>query len=528
MLVIETNIHFYIYDHKTQSGSPFGGDNPQAKLGNIVLFNIVKSLIDISKSNGIDTPILKIDLKDIRAGYSLNDMWISVEVNDTIDILLENKIFFWVILDNLDRYDSKIQKYAFELANNLTNEYKIGAIVPIRPYTYPGNSQHLQGVCVTLAPPNLYDILYKRFIYLKSHPEEAGLQRRIDQFKSINLSLKWTKGYIKSEDELFRLYSEVISLIGNNKTLSYLLQSIRHNNIRKSLRDISHLLNSGFFAEELILTLEDNYKSSLSGEAIITSYLRGPYLRHRGRTDKYLINITNIFDIPNVDDNHKLLGIRILQLLKKYTNIENARGISYLQLKEKLINLCYPETQIKFAIRFLLERRLINEITRLIDWRKNHTHLLDSDELIISSSGNYYMSKFLKKYALRYLEAMADVYPFNYEIVKEKLIIKDKSLNSICNNAYYLANEILLNLKHEMNTLGGIRIDSNTTKLDLLFMELNSDNGFFFEMITHVNDLIERFNKHSDRIKQDVVNNWKTLQNEANKINKLKILSLEG
>lgn len=520
-------VKYYIYNHKTESGNPVGPFNKTEKLRNRISFELVKLLQKACEELSIDSRIFEIDLDTIDINTSFLKTSDSDRILDCVKSLRANNIGVWLVVDNLDEYPITEQREGFELANSVSQVYGIHSIVPIRPYSYPGVLERLEGTCVTLRAPELLEVLKRRVEYLKIYKKKLGFQTVLDRLKSTSIELSWTKGVLYNEKTLIDLYDKISLLLGGNKVLVKLLRAVRHNNIRKSLRDISHLLCSGHFAESTIGSLKEDDDTIFSNEEVITSYLRGPYNHHRGRTDEYLTSITNLFDLPNVSDISFLLGIRILQILNKHTSPDSINGMHFSALKNKLIYFEYPEEDIYSVTKFLLWRRLVKEVVRLENWKNVDSNLEETDQLIISSSGEYYMSYFLKKYSLRYCEAMADVTKFPSEFFIKK-IKKTKSVYNVINNALTLCGIIERNLINEINRLSESEGKNGKMKIDEFFKELDHDDGFFYGIMTNIDSLIEKLLKDDkSEFGKELLQRSKDLLKTANTINSSKRVSLQ-
>ena len=528
---LDKGIHFCYYDHNSRVGDITMQTNDQVK---IMKQNITEELTEILSKLLIQNKLDKhIDQLEGVPNLFLSDNQsrnLANKIKNSVNLLKSINIEIWVAIDNLDRYSSEVQKAGFQIANNLSKELYIHTVVPLRPYSYVGDISSMGYPPVILKPPNLLSVIQKRLDFIRDNPKESGLEEISNNLVGITLDLLYTKFKIRDSLDICKLSNNVVNKIISNEILTELLQSIRINNIRKCLTDISNLLTFGHFSSQIVQSLEKE-EHFLSKEEFITSYLRGPYKHFWGRTRDYHISITNLFDIPEISSKNKLIGIRALQFLDKATKPGVSCGMSYYNLRSKLIYYYEDENDVDFVIRFLLHRRLIQEISRLLNWRDENNKLHANDIIIISTAGKYYLENFLNDYALRYCEAMSNTYRFKIDQLNK--LRTDVGIFSISNNAYILVKDIADKLKDELEYLRGISDSKFNNKLYHLYNDLDSSEGFFYNIVNGIYKylsikiidnpkIIDKFQDIRQRDWVELIEKWKELLNFAETIHKEK------
>lgn len=320
-------------------------------------------------------------------------------------------LFF--IVDNLDEYSRDLQYEGVSLANHLASWDGITCIVSLRPETLHSTRAQLFNARTILVPPaSLEIILRQRLAYLWSEPVKPDIKNILSKFKKHNLGLTllWAPEQIDQNPKTLKdLHRTVVQVITENKILEEALKQLHNHNMRQILEVVSCLLLSGFFSERLIETMKQKVAGEglkgLGQQYIITTYLRGPYKRYRGRTEHYRVRQLNIIDVPGVPTEHMLVGIRILQLLTKQNG-----GIRVETISERLSRFLYPESEIRLAIIFLAKTEFIRDVGRQKLWASSaESQIVPDDEFIIAPAGQYLLSRLLNEFAFRYCEAMADV-----------------------------------------------------------------------------------------------------------------------
>jgi GTPase SAR1 family protein len=321
--------------------------------------------------------------------------------------------WLFLIIDNLDEYSCEEQYQGVSTAHHFSTWPGVICLVALRPETLYATQAHLiNAKCIEINPASLDTILRQRLTYLWSDEGRPHIEHVLAKFRQNDLSLRvlWAPEIIDhNPDTLKSLHVKIVQAITENRVLEDAVKHLHNYNMRETLEVVSRLLLSGFFSERLIQEMEakqsDIPSRRLGKQYIITTYLRGPYLRYRGRTQHYRVRQLNIIDIPGVPPNHILIAIRALQLLSK--NILASRaGIVIL----KLIEVCYTEPEAKAAIEFLARAEFVKDVLYQKPWASSPmVQLTLDDEFTLAPAGEFLLNRFLNDFAFRYCEAMADV-----------------------------------------------------------------------------------------------------------------------
>jgi len=412
------DVVYYYYNHHIEKGGPVGSHLDQETRLHCFLYAELLKLIQQTciKNNQNGLSVLKYDVNIAAGDPQYIDYNMTVALKQACTVLKNNcnvKMFF--IIDNLDEYSKNIQVKAVDIADHISTWDNIFPLITLRPETYHRTQTHLKHPRqFAINPVSLNNILYKRFDYLWNKGGRPSVNNVINKFKNsnISLSLLWNEGPIdKDPNSLKRLHKKIIDVLTENRILEEALQKLHNYNMREILAIISKLLLSGFFSEEIIQDLknETNQKGKLlknDREAVITTYLRGPFFRYRGPTNDYPVKMLNVFDIPGIANHDLLIAVRIMQVFGK----ANSTGIIVEKVVEDLVELNYKKSDINIGIKFLAKFGFISDIKEQKPWGKTEdVELSENDMFILAPAGNYLITKLFVEFAFRYCEAMADI-----------------------------------------------------------------------------------------------------------------------
>lgn len=331
-----------------------------------------------------------------------------------------------VVVDNVDEYTQELQVRAAEFAAFAASLPGVTCLVALRPETYRTTQIRLnEPRKLSVYPPSLLDLLQRRLDCLWSDerggPEVAAVLGKLGEESGWSLNFPWSRDSITSDPAtLRRLYQDVVEAIGRNDVLGNLLVSLHNSNMREALGVLATLLRSGLFSDLLIEQLardkpspetrwgSDRRASREAKETFVTAYLRGPFRRYRGKTDRYPVPLLNVFDIPGVDQESMLVGVRVLQHLGALGAHVGQRN-SVAAIEAALGRHGYTADVVRAAVVFLAQNGLVRDVREQKPWVAARPALAQSDEFMLSSAGYYLLTKLLDDYASRYCEAMAAV-----------------------------------------------------------------------------------------------------------------------
>lgn len=411
-------IYYYYYNHHTEKGGPVGSHLPQEVRLNCFLYAELLKLIKkaCSENNQHHLSVLKYDVNIAAGDPKYIDYNMTVALKEACSHLKKSfdvKIFF--IIDNLDEYSKDIQVKAVDIADHISTWDNVFPLIALRPETYHRTQTHLKHPRqFAINPVSLNSILNKRFEYLWDNGGRQSVKSVVKNFKdnNISLSLLWNEQQIdENPNSLKRLHKKIIDVLTENRILEEALQKLHNYNMREILSIISKLLLSGFFSEEIIQDLknESNNQGKLlknDREAVITTYLRGPFYRYRGPSNDYPVKMLNVFDLPGIANHDLLIAVRVMQIFGK----ANSSGITVKKVVEDLIELKYKKSDINIGVEYLAKNGFIIDIKEQKPWgRVDGVDLSEDDFFILAPAGNYLVTKLFDEFAFRYCEAMADI-----------------------------------------------------------------------------------------------------------------------
>lgn len=409
---------YYYYNHHTEKGGPIGSHLEQEVRLNCLLYAELLKLIQTAcdKNDLHDLNVFSYDVNKASGEPKYIDYNMTIALKEACSCLKKScgiKIFF--IIDNLDEYSKDIQVKAVDIADHISTWDNIFPLIALRPETYHRTQAHLKHPRqFAINPVSLNSILNKRFEYLWVDGGRQSVKNVVNKFKEnkISLSLLWNERQIDEHpNSLKRLHKKIIDVLTENRIMEEALQKLHNYNMREILSIISKLLLSGFFSEEIIQDLKNESKQQgklfkNDREAVITTYLRGPFYRYRGPSNDYPVRMLNVFDLPGIANDDLLIAVRIMQVFGK----ANSSGIMVNKVVEDLIELRYRKTDIEIGIKYLAENGFIIDIKEQKAWGKiDGVVLSDDDVFVLAPAGNYLITKLFDEFAFRYCEAMADI-----------------------------------------------------------------------------------------------------------------------
>jgi|GEM_PF-5879413 len=416
----QEKVFYYYYNHNKEHGGPVGGQfkDPSDKLHCFLYANFLMILKKACQENGLSSLEI-MDYNEDEAAENLGYITFSRAraLTEACNHLNKKDVKIFFIIDNLDEYSRDVQKKALGIADHIAKFVCIYPIIALRPETYHGTQAYLNNPRHhAITSVSLNQILRKRYEYLWNMGGRKSLQDVLDKLDRISLSLSYTDKIIDYNFEsLKRLHEKIINVLSESKILEEALNALHNYNMREILAVVSRLLMSGFFSDGIIYDLKNDAKRGRKifgndREAIITTYLRGPFKRYRKSDDKenegdYPVKILNVFEVGGISNDDLLITVRVMQI----AGYANHTGISVEKIIEDLIEIEYKKTDISVAIQFLAKHGFIDDVKEQKAWGKeDDIELSDTDMFKLSPAGNYLITKLFDEFAFRYCEAIAN------------------------------------------------------------------------------------------------------------------------
>ena len=376
-------------------------------------------------------------------------------------------ITLFILIDNIDQFDSSLQKKAFELAVWLSSIQGVLSFVALRPDTMNDKmfTENVHDPLIYyISPPRLEQLLESRLNYLWSDAGEKRLYeiRSILSDNAITNNLSYTGMLDRSDFNLKQFHRNIKNLLCGDNLLENTLYSLHNGNLRNVSKILSAIILTKYFSEQfregtIEGTTDESIPSLKKPEKLITAYLRGVYKHYRAGTSVYPVSdISLLSDLPDNNDN-AILGIRILQALSARKSVHRY-GVFYNELLGVLESILYNEQDIRKALVMLVRRGFIAETVR-------QTHIESSDEFKttdrfrLTPTGEFVFFKLLYEYAFRYCEAIADVSP--HPRLDGKTWGTDKSFISMVENAFGILEFFVKSAEIERNRLKEATIKNN-------------------------------------------------------------------
>lgn len=410
------DITFVYYDHHKETGRPDGKHLKEAiRLHCLLNALLLKAIQEVCKKRALlGSDVLKIKPDAI----AMDPKNITMSVTDAMKeacnrMFLDQKYRLVFIIDNLDEYPKDLQETAVDFCDHVATWSGLSMVISLRPETYRYTKKRLgHHRPTTVYPASLDGVLRRRLRYLWKGEGRESVDNVINTFQKNNLSLTvlWSKDTIDHNPETLRsLHIKIVDVLTDNRILNEALQMLHNFNMREMLEIVGCLLTSGFFSEEIISRMTDRspHFVGTKREAIITTYLRGPYLRYRGPTFDYPVKMLNVLDVPNVRTEHALISIRVMQLLGKSGT--GPSGDSVQSLVSILGKYAYPSVAVQNSIILLSQNGFIRDVKEQKPWQTQlDVQLSETDKFMLTPAGRYLLTRLFNEFAFRYCEAVAD------------------------------------------------------------------------------------------------------------------------
>lgn len=417
VLIKERSISFH-YDQKVDFNIPIKLEGtPEDNFLRLFWYLLIDKIKSELNKRGLTGTKISSIISENIVEYSKPELLTLYKIIESeIKILYEQSgITLFVLIDNIDQFDTSLQKEAFGLSVWLSSIKGIISFVALRPDTMNdklfSKSVH-NPLIYYISPPKLEQLLESRLEYLWSADGANWLSeaRSILEDESITINLSYTGMLNKNERNLKSFHTNIKRLLCSGRLLENTLYSLHNGNIREVSQILSSIILTKYFSKEFREgTLEEPTPKLKYKEQLITAYLRGIYTHYRGGTTEYPVaNISLLADLPD-DNTNAILGIRVLQILFIRKAGEKF-GVLYSDLFGILKSVAYTEKDIKKILVMLFRRNFITETVRQANI-ETVDDVKKSDRFRLKPSGEFVLTTLLQKYAFRYCEAIADISP---------------------------------------------------------------------------------------------------------------------
>ena len=405
-----------------------------------------------------------------------------------------------VIIDNLDLCDLTLQKTAVDHANYLARWAGVYPLVSLRPATYHKLHLYLRRpVLYQVTRPPIREVLEKRLTSV--WPDEKGneyVRKILRQLQKVKVQIEG--GVVVSEDPrtVRRLHELVIGKLGASTRYLTLLHDMHNSHTRNVLTVLAQILRTFFLSDEL---LKASGSHVLPHHALVTAYLRGPFVHYRGYSHNYWVKDLRIFEIPRVPSEYMLISIRICQLVNR--GDLKTGGMEVEELATELVRFGYPHPVVIRATEHLARLEILNDVYRQKEWGAGGAQpILEADDCFaLSSCGTVILGKLLGEYAFRFCDALADV--TSRARLDGQSWQSDKSFRSMIWNALGMVELFQAGAAAEIGRLKGASagtgaFESLRDEFRAAFMDETVPGGKFIEIMT------EECCSHSTRLNQVV------------------------
>lgn len=334
---------------------------------------------------GIYKPIFDANPADFDLKFS---EWLSAKANDraayvekilmTLSRRTGRSVF--LAFDNADQLQPTTQNNIFLLAQKIVGSVKCYALMALREESYwknrdsgPLNAFH--NTAYHVRPPNLVQVLSKRFSYAKDLIEHTKFTEQIE-------------GGV-SKGELLKVFDVLVrTILGEDHRYVEYLENISVRDTRRALDDIAAFMISGHTNIDAIL------KGIRRGKEFIPipfhEFMTSLILRDYEVYSESVSEVVNLFAVDGAVDGSNFNRIAVLGRVLKAQAAKTEVGLGYITIEE-VVSDCQeigilPETVLAI-IGFLNEKRLIETETQIKD------ALSASRYVRVTMSGRYYIDK---------------------------------------------------------------------------------------------------------------------------------------
>ncbi len=308
-----------------------------------------------------------------------------------------------IFLDNIDQRPYEFQQEVFLIAQSIAETWPATVYVSIRPDTFyrskvAGSLSAYHPKAFTISPPRVDKVLFKRFKY-SLHLLESG---KLTGLQQIQAQLTVLKQYISIIQYSFENNSELMECIDN----------LCGGNVRVALDFIHAFVGSGHVNTNKILS---KYQETRSYLIPLHEFLRAIIYGDHEHFDPDASSIVNVFDISSVDGReHFLLLIILAQLDRWSETVGNEGYIAEASLIEFCQSLGFQSSQIEFALRRALAKKLVEIHTKVTEAEDKTSQFWR-----LTSVGGYYHRKLVTRF--EYVDAMIVDTPIADQAIKGKI-----------------------------------------------------------------------------------------------------------
>lgn len=292
----------------------------------------------------------------------------------------------FLAFDNADQLKPATQNNIFLLAQKIVESVKCYALIALREESYwknrdsgPLNAFH--NTAYHVQPPNLIQVLSKRFSYAKNLIEKTDFAESIDG------------GVGKAE--LLKVFDVLVrTILGSDGRYVEYLECISVRDTRRALDDIAAFMISGHTNIDAVLR---NIRANREFIPIpFHEFMTSLILRDYEVYSEAVSEVINLFAVDGSGDASNFNRIAVLGRILKAQTSKTEVGLGYVTIEEVVADCqgvgILPETVLSI-IGFLNEKRLIETETQIKDV------LAISKYVRVTVSGKYYIDKLSSQFA---------------------------------------------------------------------------------------------------------------------------------
>jgi hypothetical protein len=260
----------------------------------------------------------------------------------------------FLVFDNADQFDGKIQNDVFMLAHRMSREIGCSLVISLREESYWKNKDFgalsaFHSVLFHVDAPRLKQVIAKRFKYASQLLEEQDPNEYVGTIHA----------WVKSGEALkvFDLMKQTI--LGDDDRYIDLLERLSPGEIRRPLEQLARFLVSGHTNVDALLNAVKRGRAIKVG---FHEFIKSIALADREVFDERKSDLINLFAVDGTSDSSNLNRLAVLGIILKAKNDVSEVGLGFIRIEQVVSDLgehgVLPET-VMSVVDFMNARRLL-------------------------------------------------------------------------------------------------------------------------------------------------------------------------